>query len=96
MRTLEQQGVRVRVVSMPCTEQFDAQPAEYREAVLPSWCRARVAIEAAHPDFWRKYVGFDGDVVGIATFGASAPADKLYAHFGFTIERIVDAVKARI
>jgi transketolase len=96
MRTLEQQGVRVRVVSMPCTEQFDAQPAEYREAVLPSWCRARVAIEAAHPDFWRKYVGFEGDVVGIATFGASAPADKLYAHFGFTIERIVEAVKARI
>jgi transketolase len=96
MRTLELQGVRVRVVSMPCTEEFDAQPAEYREAVLPSWCRARVAIEAAHPDFWCKYVGFDGDVVGIATFGASAPADKLYAHFGFTIERIVDAVKARI
>ena len=96
MRTLEQQGVRVRVVSMPCTEQFDVQPVEYREAVLPSWCRARVAIEAAHPDFWRKYVGFEGDVVGIATFGASAPADKLYAHFGFTIERIVEAVKARI
>ncbi len=96
MRTLEQQGVRVRVVSMPCTEQFDAQPLEYREAVLPSWCRARVAIEAAHPDFWRKYVGLDGDVVGIASFGASAPADKLFAHFGFSVERIVDAVKARI
>jgi transketolase len=96
MRSLEQQGVRVRVVSMPCTEQFDAQPAEYREAVLPSWCRARVAIEAAHPDFWRKYVGLDGDVVGIASFGASAPADKLFAHFGFSVARIVDAVKARI
>ncbi|GMV28344.1 MAG: transketolase [Rhodanobacteraceae bacterium] len=96
MRTLEQQGVHVRVVSMPCTEQFDAQPLEYREGVLPSWCRARVAIEAAHPDFWRKYVGFDGEVIGIATFGASAPADRLFAHFGFTVERIVDAVKARI
>lgn len=96
MRTLEQQGVRVRVVSMPCTEQFDAQPVEYRESVLPSWCRARVAIEAAHPDFWRKYVGFDGDVIGIASFGASAPADKLFAHFGFSVERIVEAVKARI
>ncbi len=96
MRTLELQGVRVRVVSMPCTEEFDAQPAEYREAVLPSWCRARVAIEAAHPDFWRKYVGLDGDVIGIASFGASAPADKLFAHFGFSVERIVDAVKARI
>ncbi|WP_386067777.1 transketolase [Tahibacter sp. UC22_41] len=96
MRTLEQQGVHVRVVSMPCTEQFDAQSPEYRESVLPSWCRARVAIEAAHPDFWRKYVGLDGDVVGIASFGASAPADKLYAHFGFSVARIVDAVKARI
>lgn len=96
MRTLEQQGVRARVVSMPCTEAFDAQPVEYREGVLPSWCRARVAIEAAHPDFWRKYVGLEGDVVGIATFGASAPIDKLYAHFGFTVERIVDAVKARV
>ncbi|MCQ4166962.1 transketolase [Tahibacter harae] len=96
MRTLEQQGVRVRVVSMPCTEQFDAQPPEYRESVLPSWCRARVAVEAAHPDFWRKYVGLDGEVIGIASFGASAPADKLFAHFGFSVERIVDAVKARI
>ena len=96
MRTLEQQGVHVRVVSMPCTEEFDAQPVEYREGVLPSWCRARVAVEAAHPDFWRKYVGLDGDVFGIATFGASAPADKLYAHFGFTVERIVDSVKARV
>lgn len=96
MRTLELQGVRVRVVSMPCTEQFDAQPPEYRESVLPAWCRARVAVEAAHPDFWRKYVGLDGEVIGIASFGASAPADKLYAHFGFSVERIVDAVKARI
>ncbi|WP_313915491.1 transketolase [Tahibacter sp.] len=96
MRTLELQGVSVRVVSMPCTEEFDAQPAEYREAVLPSWCRARVAIEAAHPDFWRKYVGLDGEVIGIASFGASAPADKLFAHFGFSVERIVDAVKARL
>ncbi|MEO8671853.1 MAG: transketolase [Tahibacter sp.] len=96
MRTLEQRGVRVRVVSMPCTEQFDAQASEYRESVLPSWCRARVAIEAAHPDFWRKYVGLDGEVIGIASFGASAPADKLFAHFGFSVERIVDAVAARI
>ncbi len=96
MRTLELQGVRVRVVSMPCTEEFDAQPAEYREAVLPSWCRARIAIEAAHPDFWRKYVGLDGEVIGIASFGASAPADKLFAYFGFSVERIVDAVKARL
>jgi transketolase len=96
MRTLELQGVRVRVVSMPCTEQFDAQPPEYRESVLPSWCRARVAVEAAHPDFWRKYVGLEGEVIGIASFGASAPADKLYAHFGFSVERIVDAVKARL
>ncbi|UXI68912.1 transketolase [Tahibacter amnicola] len=96
MRTLEQRGIGVRVVSMPCTEAFDDQPLEYRESVLPSWCRARVAVEAAHPDFWRKYVGLDGEVIGIATFGASAPADKLFAHFGFTVERLVDAVKARV
>lgn len=86
--------VAVRVVSMPCTSVFDAQPLEYREGVLPSWCRARVAIEAGHPDYWRRYVGLDGDVVGLASFGASAPAKDLFAHFGFTPERVVEAVRA--
>ncbi|QNK02756.1 transketolase [Dyella telluris] len=92
-RTLAQQNVPVRVVSMPCTEVFDAQPLEYREAVLPGWCRARVAVEAASADFWRKYVGLDGDVVGMTTFGASAPAPQLFEHFGFTVTHVADTVK---
>ena len=92
-RALAQQGVAVRVVSMPCTEVFDAQPLEYREGVLPGWCRARVAVEAASADFWRKYVGLDGEVVGMTTFGASAPAPQLFEHFGFTVAHVVDAVK---
>ncbi len=93
MRTLAQQGVPVRVVSMPCTETFDAQPLEYREGVLPGWCRARVAVEAGIADFWRKYVGLDGEVVGMTTFGASAPANQLFDYFGFTVANVVDAVK---
>ena len=93
MRTLAQQGVPVRVVSMPCTETFDAQPVEYREGVLPGWCRARVAVEAGISDFWRKYVGLDGEVVGMTSFGASAPAEQLFEYFGFTVANVVDAVK---
>jgi len=92
-RTLAQQGVPVRVVSMPCTETFDAQPLEYREGVLPGWCRARVAVEAGISDFWRKYVGLDGEVVGMTSFGASAPAEQLFEYFGFTVANVVDAVK---
>jgi len=95
-RTLAQQDIAVRVVSMPCTELFDEQPLEYREGVLPGWCRARVAVEAATADFWRKYVGLDGEVVGMTTFGASAPANKLFEHFGFTVAHVVDAVKRTI
>jgi transketolase len=92
-RALAHQGVAVRVVTMPCTEVYDAQPLEYREGVLPLWCRARVAVEAATADFWRKYVGLDGEVVGMTTFGASAPAPQLFEHFGFTVAHVVDAVK---
>jgi transketolase len=94
MRTLAQQNIAVRVVSMPCTEVFDAQPPEYREGVLPSWCRARVAVEAGTADYWRKYVGLDGAVIGMTTFGASAPAAQLFDYFGFTVAHVVDAVKA--
>jgi transketolase len=94
-RHLQQQGVGARVVSMPCAELFDAQPLEYREGVLPSWCRVRVAVEAGVTHYWRKYVGLDGAVIGIDRFGASAPADKLYAYFGFTVERIADAVNSQ-
>ncbi len=93
MRALAQQDLGVRVVSMPCTEAFDAQPPEYREGVLPSWCRARVAIEAASADGWCKYVGLDGAVIGMTTFGASAPAEALFPHFGFTVAQVIDAVR---
>ncbi len=96
MRILADQGVAARVVSIPCTSVFDAQPTEYREGVLPSWCRRRIAVEAGVTDFWRKYVGLDGDVVGIDTFGASAPAEQLYQHFGITAEEVVDRVKSLV
>ena len=94
MRILADQGVAARVVSMPCTSVFDAQSVEYREGVLPSWCRRRVAVEAGVRDFWRKYVGLDGDVVGLDTFGASAPAEQLYQYFGITAEAVVDRAKS--
>jgi transketolase len=92
-RALAQQDVAARVVSMPCTEVFDAQPLEYREGVLPGWCRTRVAVEAATVDFWRKYVGLDGAVVGMTTFGASAPAAQLFEQFGITVTAVIDAAK---
>ena len=94
MRALEKDGIRVRVVSMPCTDLFDRQSAEYREGVLPGWCRKRVAVEAGVSAFWRQYVGLDGAVIGIDRFGASAPAEKLFPYFGFTVQHVVDAVKA--
>jgi len=90
----EQLGDKVRVVSMPSTSVFDRQDAAYREAVLPASVRKRVAVEAGITDFWRKYVGLDGAVVGIDTFGASAPAGDLYKHFGITVEAVVAAAKA--
>ena len=90
----EQLGDKVRVVSMPSTDVFDRQDAAYREAVLPRACRKRVAIEAGVSDFWRKYVGLDGAVIGIDEFGASAPAEKLFEKYGFTVEKVVEAAKA--
>lgn len=83
----------VRVVSMPCAEEFVKQDAAYREAVLPSNIRARVAVEAAHVDYWWKFVGLDGRVIGMTTYGESAPAKDLYQHFGITAEAVVAAVK---
>ncbi|MFY2763616.1 transketolase [Arenimonas sp. MALMAid1274] len=94
MRQLAGEGIKARVVSMPCAEVFDRQPLEWREAVLPSWCRKRVAVEAGVTGYWRKYVGLDGAVIGIDSFGASAPADQLYVHFGITVQAVVDAAKA--
>ncbi len=89
MQAAVQLGDSVRVVSMPSTDVFDRQDAAYRESVLPNACRKRVAIEAGVTDFWRKYVGLDGAVVGIDTFGASAPIEALLPHFGFTVEHVV-------
>ncbi len=92
MRVLQQKNVAARVVSMPCAEVFDRQPLAYREGVLPSWCRKRVAVEAGVTSYWRKYVGLDGAVIGIDRFGASAPAEALFPYFGFTVDEVVDAV----
>ena len=84
---------KVRVVSMPCCERFDAQDADYRNSVLTPGVRARVAVEAAAADYWRKYVGLDGAVVGMTTFGASAPGKVLAEKFGFTAEHIVSVAE---
>jgi len=86
---LREQGKNVRVVSMPSTNVFEAQDAAYRDSVLPAAVRKRVAIEAGHGDGWYKYVGLDGRVIGMTTFGESAPGDKLFAQFGFTVENVV-------
>ncbi|MCK0715359.1 transketolase [Chromohalobacter sarecensis] len=91
---LESAGKRVRVVSMPSTDTFDAQDADYRESVLPRGVTARLAIEAGHRDFWFKYVGLEGNVVGMSTFGESAPAGDLFKHFGFTVDNVVAKAKA--
>lgn len=90
---LAAKGKHIRVVSMPCTELFEAQDAAYREAVLPSDVLARVAVEALHADYWYKYVGLDGRVVGMTTFGESAPAGDLMHHFGFTVDNVVSVVE---
>jgi transketolase len=92
-RALADEGTRARVVSLPCTNVFDKQDAAYREQVLPSAVRRRVAVEAGVTDYWRKYVGLDGAVIGIDSFGASAPAEALYKHFGITLEAVVAAAK---
>ncbi|WP_079750193.1 transketolase, partial [Vibrio parahaemolyticus] len=90
---LTAEGKKVRVVSMPSTDAFDKQDADYREAVLPSDVTARIAIEAGIADFWYKYVGFDGRIIGMTTFGESAPADQLFEMFGFTVENVVNTAK---
>ncbi|WP_339338654.1 transketolase [uncultured Oceanicoccus sp.] len=90
---LEQQGRKIRVVSMPSTSVFDRQDVAYRESVLPSNVLPRVAVEAGHKDFWYKYVGLDGRIVGMETFGESAPIKDLMEHFGFTVDAVVEAIE---
>ena len=92
-KALAEQGIAVSVVSMPCTNVFDRQPAAYRAAVLPADL-PKVAVEAGVSDGWYKYVGLNGKVVGLDRFGESAPADELFKLFGFTVENVVAAVKA--
>ncbi|MCX7041995.1 MAG: transketolase [Gammaproteobacteria bacterium] len=92
-RQLADEGLKARVVSMPSPNHFDRQTAEWREAVLPSACRKRIAVEAGVTDYWRKYVGLDGAVIGIDSFGASAPIDALYKHFGITVDAILAAAR---
>jgi transketolase len=87
-------GAGARVVSMPCTQRFDRQPAEYRESVLPASCRKRVAIEAGVTLMWHKYVGLDGKVIGIDRFGLSAPAPTVFKELGITTEALVAAAQS--
>jgi transketolase len=93
---LTAQGHKVRLVCIPCTELFERQDAAYQAQVLPASVTARVAVEAAHADYWYKYVGLTGKVIGMTDFGASAPADKLFEMYGFTVDNIAETVTALI
>ena len=93
-RELEKQGKAVRVVSMPSTDYFDAQDAAYKESVLPSSVSKRVALEAGITDYWYKYVGVHGAIIGMSSFGESAPAADLFKHFGFTVENVVNVANS--
>lgn len=88
-KSLTEEGRKVRVVSMPCTERFDNQDAAYKESVLPKAVRKRLAVEASIAGFWERYVGLDGKVIGMTSFGESAPANVLFKHFGFTPENVL-------
>ena len=90
--SLRAQGKAIRVVSMPCTEAFERQDAAYQDSVLPATVTARVAVEAAHADYWYKYVGLQGRIVGMTTFGESAPAGQLFEMFGFTADNVAAQV----
>ena len=87
---LAQEGIKARVVSMPCMEEFEKQSEEYKQSVLPPCVKARVCVEAGSPYSWYKYAGEKGEIIGMSTFGASAPASKLFSLFGFTVDNVVD------
>ncbi len=91
---LAERGVNARVVSMPCMEEFEKQTAEYKESVLPTGVKARVCVEAASPYSWYQYAGSYGEIVGMQTFGLSSPPSKLFPHFGFTVENVVEKALA--
>ena len=92
-RTLQQEGHQIRVVSMPCTERFDKQDEAYKESVLPKHVRNRLAIEASIEGFWQRYTGLDGKVIGMDSFGESAPASVLFKYFGFTKENVTETAR---
>jgi transketolase len=92
-RQLGDEGLRARVVSMPCWELFDSQPVEYRENVLPSRVRNRISIEAGVTRGWERYVGLDGETLGVNTYGASAPASCLFQQFGLSPAQVLDRVR---
>lgn len=92
-RTLQQEGHQIRVVSMPCTERFDKQDEAYKESVLPKRVRNRLAIEASIEGFWQRYTGLDGKVIGMDSFGESAPASVLFKYFGFTKENVTETAR---
>ena len=94
-QALAGEGIAVRVVSMPCTSVFDRQDTAYRDAVLPRGL-PRIAVEAGVTDYWRKYVGLDGAVIGIDRFGESAPAGELFTFFGITSDAVADACRQRV
>ncbi|GAC43404.1 transketolase [Paenibacillus popilliae] len=93
-QVLSEEGIHVRVISMPSWDLFDKQPQEYKDAVLLPNVKARLAVEMAHPFGWERYVGDQGDILGISSFGASAPGDRVMAEYGFTVENVVNRVKA--
>lgn len=90
---LYEENIDARVVSMPCSDIFDAQDEAYKEKILPNSVRKRIAVEALSSFGWERYTGIDGEVIAMNSFGASAPQDKLFKHFGFSVENIVDRVK---
>ncbi len=92
-RQFEGDGINIRVVSMPSTDVFDKQDDEYKDSVLPGSCRKRIAVEAGIPDYWQKYVGLDGLVLGVPNFGESAPGGQVYEHFGITTDNLVAKIK---
>jgi len=94
VKKLQHEGKAVRLVSMPSTDIFDAQEEAYREAVLPAAVRKRIAVEAAQLDYWYKYVGLDGKVIGMSSFGESAPGKVVMAYFGFTPDNIVSQINS--
>jgi transketolase len=96
LKAADSLGGGVRVVSMPCFERFDRQPADYRETILPTACRNRVAVEAGVPHTWYQYVGLDGEVISINRFGMSAPGDQVMEALGCTVDAVIAAVKALI